>query len=191
MTWNSSKTLFLTSLASGNRVSELAALRADTVRFTEEGVFLAVHPGFLYKNQREGRTPPNIFLPSLPSDRALCPVRWLSRYMQRFHKVSGPLFTNTRSGAPLSAATIASILCRTIDRADPGTLPRSHDIRRKAALLAWVRGVPPLEICRRGFCLPLRHLSSVIRIPRSLTPPGLLWAHFRPDSPLLWIFDLL
>ena len=65
MTWNSSKTLFLTSLASGNRVSELAALRADMVRFTEDGVCLAVQPGFLYKNQREGRTPSNIFLPSL------------------------------------------------------------------------------------------------------------------------------
>ena len=145
------KTLFLTALASGNRVSELAALRADTVRFTEEGVYLAVKPGFLYKNQKEGRTPPNIFIPSLPSDPALCPVRWLRRYVERFHKVSGSLFTNTRSGAALSAASIASLLCRTIDRADPGTLPRSHDIRRKATSLAWVWGVPPLEICRRGF----------------------------------------
>ena len=145
------KILFLTALASGNRVSELAALRADTVRFTEEGVYLAVRPGFLYKNQKEGRTPPNIFIPSLPSDPALCPVRWLRRYVERFHKVSGSLFTNTRSGAALSAASIASLLCRTIDRADPGTLPRSHDIRRKATSLAWVWGVPPLEICRRGF----------------------------------------
>ena len=38
------RTLLLTALASGNRVAEQAALRPDTVRFTEEGVFLAVQP---------------------------------------------------------------------------------------------------------------------------------------------------
>ena len=56
------KTAFFLALATTNRVSELSAvirngkgtIRADAV------LRLPLHPGFLFKNQREGRTGPSV-----------------------------------------------------------------------------------------------------------------------------------
>ena len=45
------KTLFLTALASGNRLSELAAVTRSGLRLTKEEAFLPTRPDFLFKNQ--------------------------------------------------------------------------------------------------------------------------------------------
>ena len=95
------KTVFLVALASGNRASELAAISNASVLFTESGVRMAVSPGFLYKNQRVGRCPPDIEFEGLPEDPALCPVAWLRRYRGQESQREGRLFKNTKSGAPL------------------------------------------------------------------------------------------
>jgi hypothetical protein len=93
------RTIFLIALASGNRVSELAALERAGIRFSEEDseVTLVVKPGFLFKNQRLGRTPPNIFIKALVTGpENLCPVRSLKEYMRLEPGNEGPLFRNSR-----------------------------------------------------------------------------------------------
>ena len=145
------KAIFLTALASANRTAELAALDRSSMRWNQEGVTMAVKPGFLYKNQREGKFPPDIKIRNLPENQKLCPVRALQKYLERIPGNDGPVFRNSKSGASLTAASISSILCRVIEEADPGRLPRGHDLRRVATSLAWVRGLSPNEVCQRAF----------------------------------------
>ena len=145
------KAVFLTALASANRAAELAALDRRSMRWDQEGVTMAVKPGFLYKNQREGKFPPDIKIRKLPENPALCPVRALRKYLEKIPGPDGPVFRNSKSGAALTAASISSILCKIIEGADPGKLPRGHDLRRVATSLAWVRGLSPNEICQRAF----------------------------------------
>ena len=140
------------SSGSGNRASELAAVKKSSVLFTSGGVRMAVAPGFLYKNQRAGRCPPDIEFASLPDNPALCPVRWLRRYLDLYPGTEGRLFVNSKSGSSLLPGTIAHLICKLIDQADPGKFPKAHDCRKLAASLAWTRGVSSEEICRRAFC---------------------------------------
>ena len=144
------KTLFLIALASGNRASELANLDPTSMRTTESSITIAVRPGFLFKNQRQGRNPPNIIIRKFQEDEKICPVTWLKKY-QRLTNNKVKLFTNTRTKRPLTAGSIASCLCSLIDEADPGKFPRGHDLRKFSTSLAWVRGVPTEEICKAAF----------------------------------------
>ena len=61
------KEMFLTALATGNRVSELAALSRASILVspTNSQVTLPVCPGFLYKNQSISQTHPNIVVKDL------------------------------------------------------------------------------------------------------------------------------
>lgn len=82
------KTLFLTALATGNRVSELAALSRTAVSIPDNAkkITLPVKPGFLYKNQTMSRTPPNIVIKALlnkdGSPHNLCPIDALRRWLR-------------------------------------------------------------------------------------------------------------
>ena len=74
------KTLFLVALATGNRVSEIAAFTrvGSKILPGSRKAIIAVRPGFLYKNQTMDRSPPNIVIKALLDQNLtpnrLCPV---------------------------------------------------------------------------------------------------------------------
>ena len=144
------KALFLTALATGNRVSEIGAMWLP-LRAENSQLRIPVKPGFLYKNQRVGRSPPDIIIKSLPENRSLCPVTALNLYIGRDRRSSGPLFVNSKSKRPIKAPSVSSIICNLIEEADPGQMPKAHDLRKKAASLAWARGLKVQEITNRAF----------------------------------------
>ena len=148
------KCVFLIALASGNRVSELGAMYRtglDNVNISEK-VTIPIMPGFLYKNQRLGRTPPNIeIVPLSDGPRALCPVENLASYLSLSGPCRGPLFLNSQTKVPLHKSTISKILCEVIEEASPNCMPRAHEVRKFATSLAWTRGLSPEEITKRAF----------------------------------------
>ena len=87
------KTVFLVSLASGRRCSEvhgLSGLPSDVAFEPDGSVSLRFLPEFLAKNQVPGEPSPVIFIKPLSSilcpddeDRLLCPVRALRLYRRR------------------------------------------------------------------------------------------------------------
>ena len=165
------KVLFLTALATGNRVSELSAIKRDSLIFTpgDSSVIMAVRPGFLYKNERMDRAPPNISFPALPghSSNGLCPVTALKKYLQDTtpRNPHASLFLNPSTGANLQRPVLSLWLCRTIEEFCPGSLPKVHDIRKQAASLAWTRGILPSQIVASAFWS-----STNVFIDRYLNP---------------------
>ena len=165
-----SKTLFLTSLASGNRGSEIAAIQRDSIAFrgNNSSVILPVKPGFLFKNQRMNKAPPNIVIkPLLNGDTNLCPVKAIRAYIDRTSELAKgtALFVHPSTGNNLQRPSMSMFLSKLIQTACPGSLPRYHDVRKKAASLAWVRGVSPEEIVNAAFWV-----SSSTFITRYLNP---------------------
>ena len=78
------KTLFLTALASGNRVSEFAAITRSGLRLTKEEAFLPTRPDFLFKNQTSKHPlPPDITFPAIGFNNTLCPVEALKVYLAK------------------------------------------------------------------------------------------------------------
>ena len=65
---------------------------------------------------------------------------WLRRHPRK--ETDGPL---------RQTPSIAKLLCELIDEADPGTLPKAHDVRKTTASLAGARGLQPSEIIQRTF----------------------------------------
>ena len=148
-------TLFLTALASGNRISELAAIDRKAASFAPQlaSVTLPVAAGFLFKNQSAGRTPPNIVIPELGGDHpVMCPVRAIKLYLAKTKSTkSSKLFLNPETGTPLNAGTLAFWLCKAINYLLPDAICKSHDVRKLSHSLAWTRGVPMDDIIKRGF----------------------------------------
>ena len=146
------KTLFLVALASGNRCSEIAAMWLPFHRESDNSLKIPVKPGFLFKNQRSGRSPPDILiLPLLGNDKSLCPVSALQDYWVRRGRPRGPLFVNSRNDNPLRAPSIAHLLCSIIEESNPGSVPRAHDLRKAATSIAWSRGLRMENITQRAF----------------------------------------
>ena len=146
------KSLFLVALSSGNRVSELSAIDISASRSGANGsLCLPVDGSFRFKNQRPGRTPPDIEIKRLDEDPELCPVRSVLALKERLGLSSGRLFVNTKTKRALNSSSLSYLICQLIEEADPGNLPRAHDVRKAAASLAWVRGVPMDEIVRQCF----------------------------------------
>ena len=147
--------IFLVSVATGNRVSELANLYRRGVSFSAnfKAVVLPVVPGFLYKNQSANRTPLPIRIVALNSseDSILCPVKSVDFLLKNFDFSKDRLFCNPSTGASLTAATFAFWLCKAINWLIPEAIPRAHDVRKNAFSMAWVRGVPLNEIVKQGF----------------------------------------
>ena len=149
------KTLFLVALASGSRISELAALSRRGIVFQKGSVVLIVKEGFLLKNQTMTHCPSNLVIPALNPPHQLCPVLALKSYIERTchleHK--DQVFLSPSSNVPLKAGRLAYWLCKGISLADPNVKVRAHDVRKQAFSLAWVRGVPLRSITERGFWL--------------------------------------
>ena len=152
------KSLFLVALATGNRVSELAAMSRGSTTFSPKftSVVIPVKPGFLYKNQSMFKTPPNITIKALfnedKSHHRLCPVDALRHWLRLSEPWgSDTIFINPKSKKPMNSGSISSYLVHTINAAIPKTFAKAHDLRKISASLAWVRGIPPHEIVRSLF----------------------------------------
>ena len=175
-----SKTIFLTALATGNRSSEITATRRDRISRIEGGraLRLAVKEGFLFKNQRMDRTPPDIVIKFLLSGNPeLCPARTLLRYLDRTPSNESALLLHPISGRPLQRPSLALRLVRLVERASPGSHPKVHDLRKHAVSLAWARGVQPSDIVNAAFwsssnVFIKRYLIPSSRLPRSCVALG-------------------
>lgn len=179
-----SKTLFLTALATGNRVSELAAMSRHSSSFVinDTQVVIPIRPGFLYKNQSMARTPPNIVIPALlhpnKSHHALCPVKALKRWLQ----VSAPwgsdsIFVNPHSKRPMNRGAISLQLVKTINSALPDVFAKAHDVRKISASLAWARGVSPQDITKFMFWTTSSVFIAKYLSPISDTQPCVVASH--------------
>ena len=105
----------------------------------------------MYKNQRQGRCPPNIEIIPLNGNESLCPVRNLAAYIELSCVEEGRLFLNSKSKRPLHKSTLSKVLCDLIEEADPNSMPQTHDTRRVSTSMAWARGLEPEEIAKRAF----------------------------------------
>ena len=148
------KTLFLVSLASAKRISELQAL---SFRFTQQGrdIILSYLPEFVAKTETSGNPLPrefrvkNLAVAVCPDDveRLLCPVRALLIFRERMKTVARRprnLFVSPADKSrPLSKNALSYLLKETILQAHR-SLPenllmplrvRAHDIRGIATSL--------------------------------------------------------
>ena len=123
------KTLFLSALASGNRVSELAALsRSSMINFPRaKKARMAICPGLMYKNQTLDNTPPNIMLKALFNEdgttHRLCAVdalqHWLSLSRDRG---TDAIFVNPKTRKAMNRGSISFLLVTTINSGRTGLL---------------------------------------------------------------------
>jgi len=148
------KTLFLVALASGNRVSELAACTRSGATISNIRTTLSVRRGFLFKNQTMNHSPPPITFPSIDMRHPLCPARALRDYIDRTEQLphNGCLFVHPTSGHPLKAGRLSYWLWKAIETtASPTTKFGGHDLRKLGHSVAWIRGVPTEDILKNGF----------------------------------------
>lgn len=152
------KSLFLTTLATGNRANEISALTRSSILMEENPskLTIPVKPKFLFKNQRLDRTPPNVVVRSLNAEvscEKLCPVATIKEYLIRskeWNKTDAVFCSRARVSA-LKSPDVSLHICRLIELACPGTIPRGHDVRKIGTSLAWCRGLSPQEIVERVF----------------------------------------
>ena len=147
-------TVFLLALALGARSSELAALLRldDNIVFSGDGVTLYPNPNILAKNERPSNRRDPIFISALlnedGSHSRLCPVAMLRRYLEATSSTrSEQLFVDPGRLVGLSVHKIRLSMCRLVKLADPGSFPRSHDLRKMASSLAFFRTMSMEEIC--------------------------------------------
>lgn len=156
LTW---KTVFLLTLASAKRRSEIHALSVESthLRFNSDGsVTLLCQPGFLAKTQLPSVAPKPFTIPSLSRDltrsdpdRTLCPVRALRFYMDKVKSARGSrsrLFLPVKGKHDISAASISRWIASAIRLAyseltdqDLSFLQiRPHELRALSASWAFV-----------------------------------------------------
>ena len=152
------KTLFLLALASGRRGSEIAALDRTTLVITPNLTSATIYtvPSFIFKNQTASHTPSALHITALQdhdgSPHIHCPVEALSSYLQNTSDYNGnKIFINPKSGKALNAGRISFYICQLINIADPGKLPKGHDLRKVATSIAWTRGLSLDQITKHAF----------------------------------------
>jgi len=156
------KTVFLVTIASGRRCSEIHALTSgDHVVFSKRGVTLHVSADFLAKNETSSFSMSPLFIPYLdPSskkdrkERLSCPVRALRWYLDRTQTArtiskSTKLFITCRKPFRSAAkATIAGWIVSAI--AGAGEVdklkPTAHSTRATASSWAFSHGLSISEI---------------------------------------------
>ena len=114
------KTLFLVALATGNRVSEIAAFTrvGSKILPGSKKAIIAVRPGFLYKNQTMDRSPPNIVIKALLdqnlSPNRLCPVDSLRCWLALSDTWGvDAIFANPKSHKKLNRGAVSQLLVGT------------------------------------------------------------------------------
>ena len=152
------KALFLTALATGHRVSQLAALQRGSqfMQFGQDDSFVTLKPKprFLAKNERPGHrlTPANI--PAWFDDtgnHALCPVAALKEYLLNTNSYRGAdLWVDHTLTKTLKPKDLASLLVKLIDLADPQSKPKAHQVRAYASTLAFFKSFDVEEVREAG-----------------------------------------
>ena len=149
------KTIFLVSLATGNRASEISAIQRSAIlwRLGNNEVVLPVKPSFLFKNQSMNRSPPNIIISRFADCHPeLCPILCLQEYLMRTSSLEGDLlFLHPKTGRNLQRPSLSLRITKFISEVCPDSFPRMHDLRKQATSLAWTRGVPPSDIVKSAF----------------------------------------
>ena len=153
------KTATLVALASGRRCSEIHALSAATMRFSEANVSLSFRPDFVAKNETRTYQHSNLVLPrisansSVAADRLWCPARALYYYKLKTASVRGATDNLFLTHAfPHNAASKSSI-ARWISSAIAGanamepSQVHAHSTRHVASSWAYHRGLSISEIC--------------------------------------------
>ena len=175
------KTLFLVALATGNRVSELAAMTRIAILFTPDKgkVTIPIRPGFLYKNPSLAHSPPNIIIRALLNKDGSLTVNALHCWLNHSQEWgSDAVFLDSKSHSPLNSGRISSCLVCTINLAIPRSFAKAHDVRKISASLAWARGVPPQDIIRNMFWK-----SFTVFVKKYLIPlPSTLTSRQQPSS---------
>ena len=140
------KSVFLTALATGFRISQLAAIVRTSafLRFGLEdaSVSLAPHPMFLAKNERIGHTIGPKVIPAWKVEgehHTLCPVGAIRQYISKTQTNSDRLWVWPDTGFQCSAHHLAKVICRVIEAADPGKSPTAHQVRGVSASVAYMR----------------------------------------------------
>ncbi len=186
------KTVFLLSLASARRVSEIHALSVEegAIRFNknQSSVSLLPQPGFLAKNQCPSVTPEVIQVPGLASfsgsdssDRLLCPVRALRFYLARVKSRRGArkrLFLPVSGTGNVSKDSVSRWIKQAIIRAyklitdrDLSFMKiRAHEVRAISSSLAFSRRVPLQDVMKAAYWHSHSTFSSFYM--RSLIPQG-------------------
>ena len=153
-----SKAIFLIALASGYRISELAALmRTNTLtKFAPDSSFvlLATNPKFIAKNERLTHRLKPIKIPALMegnNHHALCPVIALKDYIHAVPAdASDRLWVWPTSNMQCTPNNIAKVICAVIKEADPTSAPKAHDVRSCASSVAFARSLDALEVAAAG-----------------------------------------
>ena len=155
------KTLFLLGLATGQRVSELQALRRGrgflmfkTVG-TKQFLLLVPDPAFLAKNECPVRRRKPIKIQALlkanGSHDELCPVNAVRQYLRATRRYrSDKLFFNPRTGAPCTKARISQLIRRIVKISQPDVYSRAHDLRAYACAKAFYGLLTCAKIRSRG-----------------------------------------
>ncbi|CAF2046128.1 unnamed protein product [Rotaria magnacalcarata] len=155
------KTLFLAGLASGSRVSEIAAWRQDTDHYNflspDKGVSLSTTEGFRFKSERLLKINPIIFISSLGKDARLlklCPVKALSAWISRtaqWENLQNFLWFNAASKKPANIRMLALRFKQLIQLAYQDKAQANfHQLRKVATYLAFNKGVSLPQICSRA-----------------------------------------
>ena len=144
------KAIFLVALATGLRVSQLAALsRSPTLTKFGTGnssVTLAAHPKFLAKNERVNHRMQPKYVPAwIEQDcfhNKLCPVSALKQYMLKVPASKNQkLWVFPRTKQACKPSNIAKMICLVIEEADPQKAPKAHDVRGMASSIAFKRSM--------------------------------------------------
>lgn len=194
------KTVFLLTLASAKRRSEIHALSVEEghLRFNsvDDSVSLLCQTGFLAKTQLPSVAPSPFVIPSLShscggedTDRLLCPVRALKFYLNRVKNSRGNrkrLFIPLKGKGDISATSISRWIACTIKNAysnlsevDISHLNiRPHELRALSTSWAFINNTPLEDILRAAVwrnqstfsSFYLRSFSSQTRDLYSLGP---------------------
>ena len=165
------KTVFLVTLATARRVSEVHAFSIDSdhLRFSnlDGSLILRTKLGFLAKNQLPSRAPDSIIIPRLSNfchksdnfNRMLCPVRAVKIYLNKtksLRKRRKRLFIPTQGDQDLAKPTLSRWVKYAIKNAydtiskNPLSLfkPRAHELRAISASWAYMNYIPLEEILK-------------------------------------------
>ena len=165
------KTVFLVTLATARRVSEVHAFSIDSdhLRFSnlDGSLILRTQLGFLAKNQLPSRAPDSIIIPRLSNfcrksdnfNRMLCPVRAVKIYLNKtksLRKRRKRLFIPTQGDQDLAKPTLSRWVKYAIKNAydtiskNPLSLfkPRAHELRAISTSWAYMNYIPLEEILK-------------------------------------------
>ena len=132
------KTLFLLALASGARMSEIAALSRDPgfVKFLPSGeVLLSPHLKFLAKNEDPQDRRGLWKIIPLPKDPSLCPVTTLKSYLARTTQWTSDRLFQRQEGGSFSLDGVRQQILYFITAANPGSIPKGHETCSVATLV--------------------------------------------------------